>query len=151
MSHPQSREDQDGFVYETSVDIEAPPALVYRFLTEKELLERWQCVEAEIDLRVGGAYSLDVTGGDVTRGTFETLEPGRRLVYTWGFETPGDSRVEIELEEITAGTRLRLRHTGLGSDTRRDSHGRGWTHYLERLASTARGDDPGPDGWRRDA
>ena len=140
-----------GFVYETSIDIQAPPALVYRFLTEKDLLERWQCVEAEIDLRVGGRLRLDVTGGDVTEGRFETIEPDRRLVYTWGFETPGDSRVELELEAIATGTRLHLRHTGLADEASRDGHGRGWTHYLDRLATMASGGDPGPDSWRRDA
>ena len=144
-------EEADGFVFETSIDIEAPPELVYRFLTEKDLLERWHCVDAQLDLRVGGAYRFDITGGDVTEGTFETLEPGRRLVYTWGFETPGDSRVEIDLDPTPSGTRLRLRHSGLASADSRDGHGRGWTHYTQRLSLAARGDDPGPDRWRQDA
>ena len=105
-------------------------------------------MEATLDLRPGGAYRFDITGGDVTEGVFETLEPGKRLVYTWGFERTGSSRVEIDLEATPGGTRLHLRHSGLDSTDGRDAHSRGWTHYLARLAIASAGGAPGPDSWR---
>ncbi len=61
------------------IEIDASPELVFRFLTEPALLERWLCVQAEVDAHPGGSYVLNVTGSHTTRGTFLVVEPGHRL------------------------------------------------------------------------
>ena len=52
--------------------------------------------------------------------------------------------VEIDLIERNGGTLLRMTHTGLPNAEQVASHGRGWAHYLARLAVAAAGGDPGP-------
>ena len=92
-----------------TIEIEASPELVYRFFTEKELLERWQCVEATLDARVGGAYRFDVTGKAVTEGEFLEMVPGERLVMTWGFDTPGATRLYDHPQQHLIGIAIPLR------------------------------------------
>ena len=43
------------------IDIDASPETVCRFFTEPALLERWLCVQAEVDARPGGGYVFNVT------------------------------------------------------------------------------------------
>ncbi|TIX49933.1 MAG: transcriptional regulator, partial [Mesorhizobium sp.] len=76
--------------------------------------------------------------------------PVHRLAYSFGWEgndqtPPGSSLVEIDLVEESGGTRVKLTHSGLADREICDSHEKGWTHYLGRLAITAAGGDPGPD------
>jgi len=130
-----------------TIEIEASPELVYRFFTEQDLLERWQCREAQIDARPGGSYTFDITGQDITRGEFLELEPGKRILMTWGFDVPGSSTLEITLSPTEGGTLVSLRHFGFETEDGREGHDRGWTHYLGRLEIAARGDDPGRDTW----
>ena len=137
------------FEFTTELEIAADPDLVYEFFTDAELLARWHCVSAEVDPRPGGAFVLNITGEDVTRGEFLELEPGRRLVFSWGFAAVGETTVEVCFEAIPSGTRVRLRHFGFATPTAREDHRRGWAHYLPRLVSVAQGEDPGPDPWRK--
>ena len=44
------------------IDIDASPETVFRFFTEPALLERWLCIQAEVDARSGGGYAFNVTG-----------------------------------------------------------------------------------------
>ena len=85
----------ESFEFHTEIEIEASPELVYRFFVEAELLERWHGVHAETDPRPGGRFLLNVTGADTTRGEFLELEPGRRVVFTWGFLEAGSTTVEV--------------------------------------------------------
>jgi len=41
-----------------SIEIQAPPSSVWRWLATEEALRRWLSPSLEIDLRVGGAYRL---------------------------------------------------------------------------------------------
>jgi hypothetical protein len=45
------------------------------------------------------------------------------------------------------GTLLRFTHSGLPDADATAKHAHGWDHYLERLETAARGDDPGRDPW----
>ena len=58
---------------------------------------------------------------------------------------PGSSLVEIDLIDQADGTLVRLTHSGLPDEEARANHGKGWAHYLDRLAVAAAGGDPGPD------
>jgi uncharacterized protein YndB with AHSA1/START domain len=133
--------------------IAAAPDRVYGLLTSAEGWLRWQGTEASVDARPGGVVRVDVTGDGVAAGRFEELVPGRRVVFTWGWEgpdhpvPPGSSRVEIDLVPEGRGTRLRLTHT-VGAPGFGPKVEAGWRHYGARLAAAAEGADPGPDPWR---
>ena len=55
-------------------------------LTEPERLRRWQVVSARLDLRAGDDFRWTVVPGANAGGTFVEVEPGKRLVDTWGVE-----------------------------------------------------------------
>jgi uncharacterized protein (TIGR03086 family) len=120
--------------------------------TQPERLRRWKTVAARVDLRVGGEYRWTILPGHHAAGTFQEIEPGKRIVFTWGWESgtdlpPGASTVTITLEPEAGGTSVRLLHEGL-TPGQATAHAEGWNHYLGRLvteASTAAG--AGPDEW----
>lgn len=116
---------------------------VFRWWTEPALLREWMTpignVEAEIDLRVGGALRIAMKGeGRLIEHTGEYLEinPPRRLVFTWVSPYTGTtpSVVTVELHSIGAHlTDLHLFHSQLPPDAAR-SHGEGWGVMLDRLS-----------------
>jgi uncharacterized protein YndB with AHSA1/START domain len=131
--------------------IAAPPASVSSFFTEPEKMQRWFGVAHRLEPRPGGVFRVDVHDGNIASGSFTEIVPGRRIVFTWGWEAggtsgtpPGSSVVEIDLQPEGAGTRLTLTHRGLSGEGR-ERHGRGWNHYLARLAIAGAGGDPGRD------
>ena len=145
---------QGSFEIIREIDIDASPEMVFRCLTEPALLERWLCMQAEVDARPGGDYVFNVTGSHTTRGTFLIVEPNRRLVYTWLFdhvEPPLPTTVEVTLTPVGRGTRVRLHHHGFVDRPVRDRHAAGWAHYLSRLAVAAAGGEPGADPWRAES
>jgi uncharacterized protein YndB with AHSA1/START domain len=138
--------------YEGEVRIDAPPEVVYRYLTEPELHCRWEGTKAELDPRPGGIYRVEIIPGTTARGEFVELDPPNRVVFTFGWEgegqpiPPGASRVEIDLTADGDTTLLQIRHSGLPTDAV-DGHRTGWEHYTERLVIAAAGGDPGRDAW----
>jgi uncharacterized protein YndB with AHSA1/START domain len=141
---------------EREIAIAASPETVWEFLVDPDKATRWMGQSASFDARPGGEYRCDVIPGHTARGEFVELDPPRRLVFTWGWEPgadganpvpPGSSTIEIELLPDGDGTTLRFSHTGLPNAANVESHGHGWDHYLARLETVARGDDPGADPW----
>ena len=123
----------------------------FALITQPDRLRRWQTVTARVDLRAGGGYRWTVVPGHVARGTFVEVEPGRRIVFGWGWEGspdlgPDASTVTITVEPSGSGTLVRLVHDGL-SEEQVASHQEGWTHYFERLERAAATGDAGPDEW----
>lgn len=130
--------------------IDAPPSVVFKFLTDPKKMIRWMGIRAEIDPRPGGIYRVEPNGRDVIRGEYLEVVADSRVVFTWGFEgggykvQAGSSRVEIDLTPEGKGTRLRLTHRELPPEAR-DRHGVGWEHYLGRLKAVCEGGEPGRD------
>jgi uncharacterized protein YndB with AHSA1/START domain len=136
--------------YATSIDIQAPPEVVFAHLTTAEGMVAWMGQHADLRPEPGGVFAVDINGTPM-RGAYLELDPPRRVVVSWGIAgssdfPPGTSRVEFTLTPIDTGTRLDLRHTGL-PDTRATGHAQGWANYLARLTLAAAGTDPGPDTW----
>lgn len=135
---------------EKTVQVDAPPDLLYELLTDAGHLVRWMAATAEVEPRVGGVIRWTHVNGDTCSGRFVELVPGRRIVFTYGWERadvevpPGSTTVEITLEPTGDGTRLRLVHRGLAGPMA-DAHAGGWANYVGRLAAVAEGRDPGPD------
>ena len=141
-------------VLRREVEIAAPPATVFAFLTDPEKILRWMGTEATAQPHPGGIYLVNVTGKDIARGRFTEVIPVHRLAYSFGWEgredvPPESSLIEIDLIDQKGGTLLRMTHSGLPNAEACASHEEGWTHYLGRLAVTAAGGDPGRDSRRK--
>ena len=123
----------------------------FALLTEPERLRRRQAVTARVELRAGGEYRWTIIPGHTASGTITEVEPGKRIVFTWGWEgsedlPPGTSTVTITLEPTEGGTNVHLVHSGLTPE-QAASHLEGWQHYGERLVVAAEQGDAGPDEW----
>jgi len=131
---------------------DATAEVVFDAWTNPEVLRRWwkanpgwNDAEAEIDLRVGGAYRLamhDPEAGEdyVVYGTYREVSRPDRLVYSWAWEGTGpyaghESEVAVSfLEEAPGRTTVVIEHAGLLDDTSRVNHRRGWVGVLESFA-----------------
>ncbi|WPZ36524.1 SRPBCC domain-containing protein [Thalassobaculum sp. OXR-137] len=123
----------------------APPARVFRAWTDPAEVKAWfgqaphSMSAIEIDLREGGAWKFSMppteTSRDALRGTYVTVEPDRKLVFTWCHErefadgrvevTP-DSEVTVTFEPAEQGTFVRLTHSGIRKEDARKGVGSGW-------------------------
>jgi uncharacterized protein YndB with AHSA1/START domain len=91
--------------------IDAPPEVVWRALTDSAAMDEWGSGPAQMDARVGGAFSQ--WNGDM-HGTVTGLVPGERLVQDWfGGDWPDPSVVVFTLGEHGEGTLLELTQTGV--------------------------------------
>jgi uncharacterized protein (TIGR03086 family) len=136
---------------EKSVFLPVPSDEAFAMITEPDRLRRWKTVSARVDLRAGGQYRWTVIPGHVAAGTFREVEPGRRIVFGWGWEgspdlAPDASTVTITLEPAEGGTLVRLVHDGL-TEEQVASHLEGWNHFLGRLEQVTSTGDAGPDAW----
>jgi uncharacterized protein YndB with AHSA1/START domain len=137
-------------VVEVETRIDAPPDVVFEYFTDAKKYIRWMGVGADLDPRPDGEFTLSAPGGHTAAGRYLTVDPPRRLTFTWGWEgspdvPPGSSTVEVTLVPDGDGTIVRLRHSGLPNDQQREMHGQGWRRYLSRLSVAGGGGDPGPD------
>ena len=137
--------------FEKSVLVPLSADETFTLITQPDRLRRWQVVTARVDLRAGGDYRWTIIPGHAVAGTFTEVEPGRRVMFTWGWEgsaelPPGASTVIITLEPAAGGTMVHLTHEGLSAE-QEASHAAGWTHYLDRLVTAATAGDAGPDEW----
>jgi uncharacterized protein YndB with AHSA1/START domain len=131
----------------------APRELVFAAWTEPRHVKRWwgpngfTTPHCEIDLRVGGAYHIDMRGPDgtiyPTTGTYKEVTPPARLVYTEVFGCLGQpdtsSLVTVTFAERNGVTTVTL-HSLFDSLADRDAHIRvgvekGWSECFEHLAA----------------
>jgi uncharacterized protein YndB with AHSA1/START domain len=141
----------DELVVERRVSV--PPDQVFVFFTDTERWLRWQGTDAQLELRPGGVWRVNVTGDGYASGRIVEIVDNRRIVFTWGWERddmpvpPGSSTVSIDLLPDGDGTIIRLTHSGLPQDSI-EIHRDGWENYVSRLAAVGEGRDPGPDPFR---
>ena len=130
--------------------IAARPETVFSFFTDPAKIVRWKGRSAELDPRPGGSYRIDVNGRDVMAGNYVEVTPYTRIVYTFGWDNPGNpirpgsTTVEVTFVPDGHGTVVTLVHRGLPAPAR-EQHAMGWQHYLGRLVKAGAGIDPGPD------
>jgi uncharacterized protein YndB with AHSA1/START domain len=133
------------------IRVEASRETVFGFFVEPEKMVRWMGVQAQAEPQPGGLYRVVVNDANTARGEFVEIDPPNKVVFTWGWEeanasiAPGESTVEITLEEDGDATLVRLTHLGLPTEDARQRHAHGWHHYMQRLSAAAAGRDPGPD------
>ena len=127
------------------------PDEAFALITQPERLRRWQTVSAVVDLRAGGEYRWTITPGHVAAGTYREVEPGRRVVFGWGWEgnddlKPDSSTVTVTVEPADGGSLVTLVHEGL-TEEQAAMHAEGWNHYFQRLERAATTGDAGQDEW----
>jgi uncharacterized protein YndB with AHSA1/START domain len=147
---PQATPMTETFIVRRETQIAAPPATVFAFLTDPQRIVNWMGTQAETELHPGGLYLLRGINGRAARGAFREVVPVHRLAYSFGWDgsedvPPGSGLIEIDLIDRDGGTLLCMTHSGLPNQAQRDSHAKGWAHYLGRLTLAAAGKDPGPD------
>jgi len=139
--------------FSTTIEIDAPPDVVFAHLVTPERMVSWMGQHAELEPSRTGGFAVDINGA-LIRGEYLEVDPPHRVVVSWGMAgsddlPPGSSRVEFKLTGTARGTTLSLIHTGL-PETRAQGHAMGWAHYLARLQLAAAGIDPGADTWAAD-
>ena len=92
-------------------EFDAPANLVYRAVTEPELVKRWWGAQrgamtvAEIDLRVGGKwrYVMDASNGQEVgfHGEFREIVPNERIVQTEAYEGIPDPDESANVNTMT--------------------------------------------------
>jgi uncharacterized protein YndB with AHSA1/START domain len=131
----------DGSAIQQEIFIAAAPATIFAFLVDPALMARWLGLSHQLDVRPGGTFQVEVSEGNIARGVYKEITPFRRVVFTWGWDSPdptlaalrpGTSLVEIDLEPKEGGTLLRLRHSRLPKDASK-VHDDRWSVYLDRL------------------
>lgn len=137
--------------FHDSIEIAAPPQVVFDYLTTNEGMTAWMGQYADLDPTPGGRFAVDIAGYPV-RGEYLVVEPPRRVVVSWGFpgsqDLPaGASTVEFVLTAVAAGTRVDLHHVDL-PQTEVRGHAHGWAHFLSRLGLAGAGQDAGAGHWQ---
>ena len=92
-------------------EFNAPRHLVYRALTEPDLIRRWwnakrgEVTVADVDLRVGGSWRYAMVTPDgfevAFHGEYREIVPNERIVTTELFEMPGLSEDDAAVNTIT--------------------------------------------------
>ncbi|MEM1201417.1 MAG: SRPBCC domain-containing protein [Pseudomonadota bacterium] len=122
----------------------ATPAEVFAALSQAEALSEWFSpypgeVIAETDLRVGGAWSIQMAQPDdepaKVFGEYLEIVKDERLAFTWAWAGTPDrvSKVTIDLADQGGATLLTLTHTQFFDEAARDRHKLGWSACLEKL------------------
>jgi uncharacterized protein YndB with AHSA1/START domain len=92
-------------------EFDAPASLVYRAVTEPELVKRWWGAQrgtmtvAEIDLRVGGKWRFVMEANEGPEvgfhGEFREIVPNERIVQTEAFEGIPDPDASANVNTMT--------------------------------------------------
>lgn len=119
---------------ERTVVIHAARDLVFRYFTDSVRWASWWGAGSSIDAQPGGKVYIRHPNGVETVGEVLEVTAPQRIVFTYGYASgkpmpPGGSRVTIELEDDTAGTRLLLSHE-FADESARDEHIQGWRFQL---------------------
>ncbi len=119
---------------------QAPLALVWQAITNREAMKRWYFDLADFQPRVGFEFQFVVEHEGKTydhRCQVTEVIPRKKIAYTWRYHGhTGDSLVAFELFPEGGQTRLRLTHEGLGNfpslpEFARAKFQQGWTHILD--------------------
>ena len=112
----------------------ASPEKIYQMWTDPLLVSKWFGVHVEIDPRVGGNLKVDFGESQPTTGTFQELEPGKKIVFTWNSlslgEPTGETLITITLKPAANGyTQMTLVHSGFASKSAQAEHKTNWKEY----------------------
>jgi uncharacterized protein YndB with AHSA1/START domain len=143
--------DSESLVLIVRRTIPASAQFLFDAWTQPTRLKEWwgpsgvKCVEAHIDLRVGGSYRIAnlFPDGNIIwiTGNYTHVEPPRKLVYTWAIE-PNLGPLEIVTVEFLPkdedSTEIIVMHERIPNRPVRDQHEAGWQSCLDGLVVYAR-------------
>jgi uncharacterized protein YndB with AHSA1/START domain len=127
--------------------IDAPPATVFRALTDPAELDRWWTTGSESDPRTGGKFSYRFEFADPSRnhiyeGDYHEVVAGERVSYPWQAAL-GETTVDVRLRPGGDDTELTLTHSGWGDGAEAEEavqmHEQGWSFFLDNLKSYLEG------------
>lgn len=113
--------------------------------TETEQLKTWFCPEgmtmpeAYAHCHEGGDYRIHMRSPDgedhIVSGIYQKVEPEKRLVFTWKWETsPHTTLVNVRFESLGKNrSKLTLSHSEFVEAESRDKHIEGWTSCLNKF------------------
>lgn len=125
--------------------IQASPEALFAAWTEPHQLIKWwgpegvACTDAQIDLRVGGAYRIAnlLPDGSLIwiTGIFELVDPPHRLRFSWRIESQQaePEQVTVSFERRDAATEVIVTHEKIATQPTRESHAHGWVGCLAGL------------------
>ncbi len=99
-----------------------------------------------LDVRPGGRWRTTMRSPDgklrTVSGVYNTIEPPRRLVFTWGWDDDNgvrghETEVTVTFEPTPGGTRLKLVQQVFQDREVRDLHNGGWASSFNKLQRLA--------------
>lgn len=122
---------------ERTIVIKQRPSEVWKWFESQDALRRWFRPNIEIDLQVGGDYTMLGSDEETTiTGTVLELIPEGGIIISWYEENQGwkhPARLVLELKPVESGTQVRLVHDGFA--------GIGKTAWVNALSAYERGAD----------
>lgn len=130
--------------------IPQPREQVWQALTDSTALAEWMFPN-DFEPRVGRHFTFRVPPnpkvgfeGMTVRCEVLECEPPNRLVFSWGAEGIGDTRVSFQLAPDGAGTRLNFEHSGFDLSTGWSEQAIqgaefGWAKMLKQLSTVVAG------------
>lgn len=127
--------------------IKAKRQKVFEAWTQPDLMNQWytpgnRTIRASCDLRIGGAYQVEMKGEKdgqnvthTTGGVYRKIIPNELLSFTWGWagDSEPETLVTVTLRDVEGGTELTLVHERFADTESRDGHQQGWAACLENL------------------
>lgn len=153
------QETQPSLIRQTIL-IRATPATIWPYVSTQEGLRRWFAGNIRFEPRLGAPVAFEAHGGAL-RGKVVTLEPERRLAFTWteldapGWpQDPAPLLLTIQLSPEDGGTRVTITHEGFEKlpevirPSQFASYQRGWAYgtTLPGLRSAIEADGRGAAG-----
>lgn len=150
------REPEDRVLVITRL-LEAPRALVFKVWSQPEHLVRWwgptgfTLPDCTVEFHPGGDFHCLMRSPEGTEhrmhGVYREIVEPEKISFTWCWvdeeDHPGHGTlVTVLLEEAGADgaqTKLTLHHAVFESESARDSHNKGWSETMDRLAAYVAG------------
>ena len=126
--------------------VNATPERAFAAWTTPEIIKQWSAPGdrtnpvVEVDLRVGGRYRIHMAAPDgntsKVTGVYREVDPPRRLVYTWFWETYpalGEMLVTVEFHARGNATEVVIVHADCISEEAANNHRDGWLGALPKF------------------
>jgi len=121
--------------------VHAPPARVFRALTDPGEIVRWLADVAEIEPRTGGSYLVGWNDGPQHRGEILEFRRGRKVAFAWSWEGVAlkGTRLTFSIAPRGKGTLLTVEHSGFPKEAKwvelYAGAEWGWTYFAMNLKS----------------
>ncbi|MHB1794858.1 MAG: SRPBCC family protein [Acidobacteriaceae bacterium] len=123
--------------------IHAKRSRVYDAWTKPELIQQWfgpenmTVASASTELRVGGAYRIEMQSSRAATGVYKKIVPNELLCFTWrGDWNPSEETlVTVAFKDVEGGTEVTLAHERFATAESMGKHEHGWNGSLAKLAT----------------